>query len=213
MRASRPSPPPGWSAKPMWSATAGPPTPSPVGLGRLPYGWLDIRTGRMSSTGDWDAVACPREGQKCWQAAGHSRLQQESGGADSALSLQVTSTERDRPRHPQPGAGDWVGAGGLAQERSCPQAAGQRVPGGRRRRSRGARRVREVWAAVRPQLPPGPAHGPIAATRRRRSSPTQPPLGRGGGLTLPSPSRHSQRARRSQVISLDAGAEPVGIRA
>lgn len=94
----------------------------------------------------------------------------------TSLSPRLTSTEKDSPRRPPNGAGDLGGrVGGLAQEQSCPQAAGQRVPGGRRRRSGGARRVREVWAAVRPQLPPGPAAEPIATTRRRRQLPLPTP--------------------------------------
>lgn len=135
--------------------------------------WLDIRTNTFSPTG-----VCG-EGHDRWLAGGRPPSGTRWSALTTSLSPRLTSTEKDSPRRSQRGRETWGEGGGLAQEQSCPQAAGQRVPGGRRRRSGGARRVREVWAAVRPQLPPGPAAEPIATTRRRRQLP----------LPTPSPAR------------------------
>lgn len=142
---------------------------------------LDVRTNRFSPTG------VGGEEPLHWLAGGTL----PSGALERADNLAVAAVDKHQERQsppPRSGAGDLGGGRGLALEQSCPQAAGQRVPGGRRRRSGGARRVREVWAAVRPQLPPGPAAEPIATTRRRRQLPLPTPNPARGGLTLPVPS-------------------------
>lgn len=140
---------------------------------------LDVRTNRFSPT------RVGGEGPLRWLVAPFPVARWSA--LTTSLLPRLTSTEKDSPRRPPAGAGDLGGGRGLALEQSCPQAAGQRVPGGRRRRSGGARRVREVWAAVRPQLPPGPAAEPIATTRRRRQLPLPTPNPARGGLTLPFP--------------------------
>lgn len=201
-RASRLGLPPGWL--PKSGATAGPPTPSPVDRAGCP--WLDRQDTQ---------ILPPRRRGTLPPVLGRGWLSLSLACSTRrrSLSLRLTSTEKGSPPRPlrsQPGAGDWVGGGGLAQEQSCPQAAGQHVPGGCRRRRRGARRVREVWAAVRPQLPPGLARGPIAATwrrrRRRLPAPSPPRPRRRLNPSLPV-SAPAPAARRSQVLGLDARAE------
>lgn len=159
------------------------PSSSPGVLSSYPASW-DLAGCPMARLQDkqiqalletWDPATPPR-GRAQMRLAGGRPSYWLWSALTTSLSPRLPSAQKDRPRRPPTRAGDLRGGGGgLAQEQSCPQAAGQRVPGGRRRRSGGARRVREVWAAVRPQLPPGPAPEPIATTRRRRQLPLPTP--------------------------------------
>ncbi|CAI9179637.1 unnamed protein product [Rangifer tarandus platyrhynchus] len=140
-----------------------------------------------------------------------SALAARVGGAGGGV---VTAVDKPLERQSPPPASRGRGLGAGAGAELSPGSR-RHVPRGRqRRRGGGARRVQEVWAAIRPQLPPGMC--PSQSRPRACGSPPPPPprpashpwAPRPRRLTLLFPALRPGLARRYQAIPLDPGPSP-----